>query len=162
MATGYSLRIMKNMYQFILFLRELIGDSEKANKGTKTSQRYEWGGVKVRKRKRIFEEIFRKARERLTDRKEQGHENIRYDAKKMFSCIILLYEWEKRPYKYIDFPTRFGPYQLNYRKVSRMDVGDKERNWNPERSIRTGREMNIWVCGPGLREGASFLFSVSD
>ena len=41
MATGYSLRIMKNMYQFILFLRELIGDSEKANKGTKTSQRYE-------------------------------------------------------------------------------------------------------------------------
>ena len=46
----------------------------------------------MRKRKRIFEEIFRKARERLTDRKEQGHENIRYDAKKMFSCIILLYE----------------------------------------------------------------------
>jgi len=27
--------------------------------------------VKVRKRKRIFEEIFRKARERLTDGKEQ-------------------------------------------------------------------------------------------
>ena len=48
--------------------------------------------MKVRKRKRIFEEIFRKARERLTDRKEQGHENIRYDAKKMFSFILLLYE----------------------------------------------------------------------
>ena len=92
MATGYSLRIMKNMYQFILFLRELIGDSEKANKGTKTSQRYECGGVTMRKRKRIFEEIFRKASERLTDGKEQGHESIRFDAKKMFSFILLLYE----------------------------------------------------------------------
>ena len=67
MATGYSLRIMKNMCQFILFLREPIGDSENANKGTKKSQRYEWGGVNVRKRKRIFEEIFRKARERLME-----------------------------------------------------------------------------------------------
>ena len=46
----------------------------------------------MRKGERIFEEIFRKARERLTDRKEQGHENIRYDAKKMFSFILLLYE----------------------------------------------------------------------
>ena len=32
MATGCSLRIMKNMCQFILFLREIIGDPEKANK----------------------------------------------------------------------------------------------------------------------------------
>ena len=46
----------------------------------------------MRKRKRIFEEIFRKARERLTDGKEQGHESIRFDAKKMFSFILLLYE----------------------------------------------------------------------
>ena len=46
----------------------------------------------MRKRKRIFEEIFRKARERLTDGKVQGHENIRYGAKKMVSFILLLYE----------------------------------------------------------------------
>ena len=115
--------------------------------------RWEWGREYLRKYSEKQEKDWRK---------KQGRENIRYDAKKMFSCIILLYEWEKRPYKYIDFPTRFGPYQLNYRKVSRMDVDDKERNWNPDRSIGTGREMNIWVCGPGLMEGASFLFSVSD
>lgn len=37
MATGYSLRIMKNMCQFILFLREIIGDPEKANKAMSES-----------------------------------------------------------------------------------------------------------------------------
>ena len=40
-----------------------------------------------------------------------------------------------------------------------MEAGDKERTWKPEKRVRTGREMSIWVGGLGIMEGADcFLF----
>ena len=39
-----------------------------------------------------------------------------------------------------------------------MEAGDKERTWKPEKRVRTGREMSIWVGGLGIREGADFFF----
>ena len=139
MATGCSLRIMKNMCQFILFLREIIGDPEKARKVMNENSEVWMRWVGVRKGgENIWGNILKKARERQSNRKEQWHENFKQVAGKTFSFMLLFHGWES-PYWYIDFSIhlRLGPWQLDWED-------EQDGSWWQGENLEARGESQNW------------------